>query len=129
MPGTIAWKDSWTTSNNEFYNSIQPPINDFILTIDPSKYYYWNGLQIMTFDLTIQFKLNRYIPSDYVDFIILKELYPGITQIEIELVKDYIWQNKPNRSKEKINQLIIKSFDRYLISDKRKININKYLLK
>ena len=129
MPGTIAWKDSWTRSNDEFYNSTIPPINDFSLALNSSNYYYWNGLKIMTFNLTVQFKLCRYIPSDYVDFIVLHELYPEITQIEINLVKDYIWENKPNRSKEKINQLIIKSFDRYLISDKRKINISKYLLK
>lgn len=129
MPGTIAWKDSWTQSNNDFYETLSPPIDDFILALDPSRYYYWNGIKIMTFDLTIEFKHNRYIPSDYVDFIILHELYPKITQFDIEIIKDNIWANKPNRSKEKINQLIIKSFDRYLINDKRKINIGKYLLK
>ena len=129
MPGTIAWKDSWTESNNDFYKSLEYPIDDFILTIDPSMYYYWNGLKIMTFDLTLQFKLHRYIPSDYVDFIILKELYPNITTIDIFLDKNYIWRNKKNRLNQKINQLIIKSFDRYLIKDKRRINIHKYLLK
>ena len=129
MPGTIAWKDSWTESNNDFYKSLEYPIDDFILTIDPSMYYYWNGLKIMTFDLTIQFKLHRYIPSDYVDFIILKELYPNISTINLNLNKNYIWRNKKNKSNQKINQLIIKSFDRYLIKDKRRINIHKYLLK
>ena len=79
--------------------------------------------------LTIQFKLHRYIPSDYVDFIILKELYPNITTIDIFLDKNYIWRNKKNVFNQKINQLIIKSFDRYLIKDKRRINIHKYLLK
>ena len=130
MPGTIAWKDSWTKSNNDFYkSSVDTDMDDFVLALNPSMYYYWNGLKIMTFDMTLEFKLNRYIPSDYVDFIILHELYPGITNIELDIVKDYIWKNKPNRSKEKINQLIIKSFDMYLISDKKKINIGKYLLK
>ena len=129
MPGTIAWKDSWTESNNDFYKSLDYPIDDFILTIDPSMYYYWNGLKIMTFDLTLKFKLHRYIPSDYVDFIILKELYPNITTINLNLNKNYIWRNKKNKSNQKINQLIIKSFDRYLIKDKRRINIHKYLLK
>ncbi len=131
MPDTIAWKKTWTESNEAFYKSLvnsDQEINDFVLALDPSMYYYWNGLKIMTFDLTIKFKIDRYIPSDYVDFIILNELYPGITDVEIPLSKDRIWSNKPNRSKEKINQLIIKSFDRYLINDKRKINIKKYLL-
>jgi len=131
MPGTIAWKDSWTKSNEDFYKSNIPPLDDFNLALDPSMYYYWNGLKIMSFDLTIEFKLNRYIPSDYVDFIIISELYPGITNIELIISKDAIWSKKStnSRSIQKINQLIIKSFDRYLISDKKKININKYLLK
>jgi hypothetical protein len=130
MPDTIAWKKSWSESNDAFYKlSKKTELDDFVLALDPSMYYYWNGLKIMTFDLTIEFKLHRYIPSDYVDFIILNELYQNITDIEIPLSKDRIWSNKPNRSKEKINQLIIKSFDRYLINDKRKINISKYLLK
>jgi hypothetical protein len=129
MPGTRAWKDSWTKSNNDFYNSLDNPIDDFILALDPSMYYYWNGLKIMSFEMTLKFKLHRYIPSDYVDFIILKELYPNITTIDIYLNKSNIWKNKPNRSNEKINQLIIKSFDRYLIKDKRRINIHKFLIK
>jgi hypothetical protein len=129
MPDTIAWKKSWSDSNNEFYKLFKDGIDDFIIALDPTRYYYWNGLKIMTLDLTIKFKIHRYIPSDYVDFIILNELYPNITDVEIIISKDNIWSNKPNRSKEKINQLIIKSFDRYLINDKRKININKYLLK
>ena len=85
----------------------------------------------MTFEMTLKFKLHRYIPSDYVDFIILNELYPNITTIDLYLNKSQIWKNKSNRSQfnEKINQLIIKSFDRYLIKDKRRINIHKYLLK
>jgi hypothetical protein len=129
MPGTIAWKESWTKSNNDFYNSLDYPINDFILALDPSMYFYWNGLKIMSFEMTLEFKLHRYIPSDYVDFIILKELYPNITTIDIYLNKSKIWENKHNRSNEKINQLIIKSFDRYLIKDKRRINIYKYFIK
>jgi hypothetical protein len=128
MPGTRAWKQSWTESNDGFYNSFTEPIDDFYLALEPSMYYYWNGLKIMTFDLTIEFKLYRYIPSDYVDFIILRELYPNITDVDIELSKRFIWANKPNKSKEKINKLIINSFNRYLSSDKKKININKYLL-
>jgi hypothetical protein len=130
MPGTIAWKDSWTKANNDFYKAVDLLIDDFILVLDPSMYYYWNGLKIMTFDLTIEFKLHRYIPSDYVDFIVLSELYPNITNLEIVLSRDKIWANKPPgfRSPQKINQLIIKSFDRYLINDKKKINIKKYLL-
>jgi len=129
MPDTIAWKKSWSESNDAFYKlSKKNELDDFVLALDPSMYYYWNGLKIMTFDSTIEFKLHRYIPSDYVDFIILNELYPNITDVEIPLSKDRIWSNKPNRSKEKINQLIIKSFDRYLITDKRKINYKKYLL-
>jgi hypothetical protein len=129
MPGTIAWKESWTKSNYNFYNSLDNPIDDFILALDPSIYYYWNGLKIMSFEMTLEFKLHRYIPSDYVDFIILKELYPNITTIDIYLNKSNIWKDKKNRSNEKINQLIIKSFDRYLIKDKRRINIYKYLIK
>ncbi len=129
MPDTIAWKKSWSDSNNEFYKLFKDGIDDFVIALDPRMYYYWNGLKIMKLDLTIKFKIHRYIPSDYVDFIILNELYPNITDVEITISKDDIWSNKPNRSKEKINQLIIKSFDRYLINDKRKININKYLLK
>jgi len=73
MPDTIAWKESWTNANNEFYKSLDPPIDDFILALNPSMYFYWNGLKIMSFEMTLQFKLYRYIPSDYVDFIILKE--------------------------------------------------------
>lgn len=129
MPGTIAWKDSWTESNNKFYESLDQPLDDFILALDPSLYFFWNGIKIMSFEMTIKFKLIRYIPSDYVDFIILKELYPKIIPFEIFLTKSEIWKNKKNRSVEKINQLIIKSFDRYLIKDKRRINISKYLLK
>lgn len=129
MPDTIAWKKSWSESNDAFYKSMkETELDDFVLALDPSMYYYWNGLKIMTFNLTIKFKLYRYIPSDFVDFIILSELYPKLSDIEIALSKSRIWSNKPNRSKEKINQLIIKSFDRYLINDKRKINIKKYLL-
>lgn len=129
MPGTIAWKASWSESNESFYKLKESELSDFVLALDPSMYYYWNGLKIMTFDLTIEFKLHRYIPSDYVDFIILDELYPGISGVsEISILRDRIWSNKPNRSKEKINQLIIKSFDRYLINDKKRINIRKYLL-
>jgi hypothetical protein len=129
MPDTIAWKESWTIANNDFYNSLDSPIDDFILALNPSMYFYWNGLKIMSFEMTLQFKLFRYIPSDYVDFIILKELYPNITTVDLILNRLYIWKNKKNKSKDKINQLIIKSFDRYLIKDKRRINLNKYLLK
>ena len=91
-------------------------------------YYYWNGLKIMTFDLTLQFKLHRYIPSDYVDFIILKELYPGITIIDIFVKKNAIWEHKKHRTIKTINELIIKSFERYMLKDKRRINIKNYLL-
>jgi hypothetical protein len=127
MPGTKAWKQSWTDSNQIFYEN--SGIDDFYIALNPSMYYYWNGLKIMTFDLTLEFKIYRYIPSDYVDFIVITELYPHITNIEIELLKDSIWKNKPNRTKKKINQLILKSFERYLPHDKRKINIYKFLLK
>jgi len=127
MPGTKAWKESWTISNNNFYKSLDIEIDDFILALNPSMYYYWNGLKIMTFDMTLKFKLHRYIPSDYVDFIILKELYPKITDMDIYLNKSSIWENKKNRSQFKINELILKSFDRYLAIDKNRININKYL--
>ena len=79
-------------------------------------------------NLTISFKLYRYIPSDYVDFIILTNLYQNITDMDILLSRENIWANKHNRSIKKINQLIIKSFNRYTNADKKKINIKKYLL-
>lgn len=128
MPETSAWKDSWTEANNDFYRTFPKPIDDFCIAFDPSMYYYWNGLKIMTLDLTLKFKLHRYIPSDYVDFIILSELYSQVTNIKLIISSDNIWRNKSHRSKEKINQLIIKSFDRYLINDKNKIKIKKYLI-
>ena len=128
MPGTRAWKESWTRANNQFYLSIDVPLDDFIITMDPQHYYYWNGLKIMNLEMTLQLKLSRYIPSDFVDFIILKEIYPNLTKININLDRNEIWQNKTNRSIKTINKLIIQSFERYLIKDKRRINIKKYLL-
>ena len=83
----------------------------------------------MNFDLTFLIKLDRYIPSDYMDFIILKELYPKLTDVDIYLNRDEIWKYKKNRSIHKINELILKSFKRYLVEDSRRIHINKYLLK
>jgi len=129
MPGTKAWKESWSEKNNKFYSSLDIEIDDFILTMNPEMYYYFNGLKIMNFDMTILFKLDRYIPSDYMDFIILKELYPKLTDIEIYLNRDEIWKYKKNRSIHKINELILKSYERYIIEDKRRIQIKKYLLK
>ena len=128
MPGTIAWKESWTKKNQQFYSTFTDPLTDYILTMNPKLFYYWSGLKIMIFDMTLQFKLDRYIPSDYVDFIILKELYPGMTLIDIFVAKDAIWKNKKHRSIKTINELIEKSFERYMLKDKRRINIKKYLL-
>jgi len=129
MPETKAWKESWTKKNDQFYSSLDITIDDFILTMNPEMYYYFNGIKIMNFDMTILFKLDRYIPSDYMDFIILKELYPNLTDVDIYLNRDEIWKYKKNRSIYKINELILKSFKRYLIEDSRRIQINKYLLK
>lgn len=128
MPETIAWKDSWTKSNNDFYSTLTPKLDDCIICMNPDMYYYFNGLKIMTFDMTLLFKQHRYIPSDYVDFIILKEIYPRITELELFLNRDLIWKNKKDRNIKKINELIIKSFQRYMEKDKRRINITKYLL-
>ena len=128
MPDSNAWKDSWTEKNNKFYNSLDEKVDDFVLTMNPEMYYYYNGIKIMNFDMTILLKLDRYIPSDYMDFIILKELYPNITDVNIYLKRDEIWKDKKHRSTKKINELILKSYERYLIEDKRRINIKKYLL-
>jgi hypothetical protein len=132
MPDTSAWKKSWTEANNNFYieykETTDTTIDDFYICMNPKLYYYWNGLKIMNFNMTILLKLNRYIPSDYVDFIVLKLLYPTLTFIDLKISKDNIWINKKNRKIKKINELIIKSLKRYVHNDKIKINIKKYLI-
>lgn len=128
IPETIAWKESWTITNNIYYSSCNNELDDFLSLMNPDLFFYYNGIKVINFEMALQFKLSRYRPSDFVDFIVITELYPNITELEIYLAIKEIWKNKKDRSIQKINELILLNFERYLTKDKQKININKYLL-
>jgi hypothetical protein len=110
-----------TNINNNFYNPFNIIINDFIFCVDYNMYFYYKGLKFLTLDTCIYFKLYRNNAYDYLDLLCLYKLYPGLTDIEIFIVKNLI--NNKN-----FNKKIKKRFNRYLKSDKKKIKISDILL-
>ena len=71
MPNSKAWSNKWNEINEIWVQNMKiKNLDDVVL--DPSNYYYYNGLKILTLKNSIELKKIRYFASDYADFIMLK---------------------------------------------------------
>jgi hypothetical protein len=127
MPNSKAWSNKWNDINDIWVKNMEiKNLDDVVL--DPSNYYYYNGLKILTLKNSIELKKIRYFASDYADFIMLNERFKNILNYKIDLDRSLIFRFKPyTMSKEKINKIIYKSVvKRYLKKDISNLNILQY---